>query len=131
MYSQKLRQAARTGCRAELFRCADVSRGCAETSEVSGVKNATNLRLQETAAGQVCLFPACYLQGAAQLWRATCRSAAASRGRAERVLTVSVTHARRFDFTARFFQLRGKAHVLHQKVMLKFPTVNLSAARFW
>src|SRR5215471_19302621 len=52
MYSQKLRQAARTGCRAELFRCADVSRGCAETSEVSGVKNATNLRLQETAAGQ-------------------------------------------------------------------------------
>src|SRR6516164_5199753 len=91
MYSQKLRQAARTGCRAELFRCADVSRGCAETSEVSGVKNATNLRLQETAAGQVCLFPACYLQGAAQLWRATCRSAAASRGCAERVLTVSVT----------------------------------------
>jgi len=49
------------------FCCADVSRGCAETSEVSGVKNATNLRLQETAADQVCLFPACYLQGTAQL----------------------------------------------------------------
>jgi hypothetical protein len=49
------------------FCCAEVSRGCAATSEVSCVKNATNLRLQKTAAGQVFLFPACYLQGAAQL----------------------------------------------------------------
>ena len=84
------------------------------------MKNATNL--QKTAAGQVSLFPACYLQGTAQLERARCGSAAASRGRAERVLTVSVTRARCIDLTKIFPQLSGKAHVLYQNVTNRVPT---------
>src|SRR5262249_3748688 len=67
------------------FCCADVSRGCADTSEVSRVKNATNLRLQKTAAGPVALFPACYLQGAAQLERARGAGARPPRGAAQSV----------------------------------------------
>src|SRR5262249_60450989 len=77
----KATPAARAGCRAGLF----VARTRAAAAPRSRwgvlVKTATNLWLQATRAGCVLLFPDCYLQWTAQLYRAR-RTGAAARGRA-------------------------------------------------
>src|SRR5262249_38296628 len=47
----------------------------------------------------------------------------AARGRAERLLMVSVTRSRCIDLTNFFSQLRRKAHMSDQGVTAKFPTL--------